>query len=109
MARRSVVDAVAAKPHRAGTARDSWSRMGRPVTGIIPPQKTIDSITEITSIGRIWSCDLAAADIAKEAVATGRSVREIAAERNVLGPGELDEALDVRRMTEGGIVGPGAG
>jgi fumarate hydratase, class II len=51
----------------------------------------------------------AAADIAKEAVATGRSVREIAAERNVLGPGELDEALDVRRMTEGGIVGPGAG
>jgi fumarate hydratase class II len=50
----------------------------------------------------------AAADIAKEAVATGRSVREIAAERNVLGPGELDEALDVRRMTEGGIFGPGA-
>jgi fumarate hydratase class II len=51
----------------------------------------------------------AAADIAKEAVATGRSVREIAAERNVLGPGELDDALDVRRMTEGGIFGPGAG
>jgi fumarate hydratase, class II len=51
----------------------------------------------------------AAADIAKEAVATGRSVREIAAERNDLDPEELDDALDVRRMTEGGIFGPGAG
>jgi fumarate hydratase, class II len=46
----------------------------------------------------------AAADIAKEALATGRGVREIAAERNVLPPEELDEALDVRMMTEGGIL-----
>jgi fumarate hydratase class II len=46
----------------------------------------------------------AAADIAKEALATGRGVREIAAERKVLSPEELEEALDVRRMTEGGIV-----
>jgi hypothetical protein len=53
MARRSVVDAVAAKPQRAGIAQDSWSRTGRLVTGIIPPQNTIDSITAITSIGRI--------------------------------------------------------
>ena len=49
----------------------------------------------------------AAADIAKEALATGRGVREIAAERNVLTPRELEEALDVRRMTEGGIFGSG--
>ena len=34
-------------------AQDSWSRTSRPVTGIIPPQNTMDSITEITSIGRI--------------------------------------------------------
>jgi fumarate hydratase, class II len=46
----------------------------------------------------------AAADIAKEALATGRGVREIAAERNVLSPEELEEALDVRRMTQGGIL-----
>jgi fumarate hydratase class II len=46
----------------------------------------------------------AAADIAKEALATGRGVREIAAERNVLSPEELEEALDVRKMTEGGIL-----
>jgi fumarate hydratase class II len=49
----------------------------------------------------------AAADIAKEALATGRSVREIAAERNVLTSEELDEALDVRKMTEGGILSLG--
>jgi fumarate hydratase class II len=46
----------------------------------------------------------AAADIAKEALATGRGVREIAAERKVLSPQELEEALDVRKLTEGGIV-----
>jgi fumarate hydratase, class II len=46
----------------------------------------------------------AAADIAKEALATGRGVREIAAERKVLSPEELDEALDIRKLTEGGIV-----
>jgi fumarate hydratase, class II len=46
----------------------------------------------------------AAADIAKEALATGRGVREIAVERKVLSPEELEEALDIRRLTEGGIV-----
>jgi fumarate hydratase, class II len=46
----------------------------------------------------------AAADIAKEALATGRGVREIAVERKVLSPEELEEALDVRKLTEGGIV-----
>ncbi|MGH2591040.1 MAG: class II fumarate hydratase [Actinomycetota bacterium] len=46
----------------------------------------------------------AAADIAKEAMATGRGVREIAADRNVLSPEELEDALDVRKMTEGGIL-----
>ncbi len=46
----------------------------------------------------------AAAEIAKEALASGRGVREVAAERGVLPPEELDEALDVRRMTEGGIL-----
>jgi len=46
----------------------------------------------------------AAADIAKEALASGRGVREIAAERELLPPEELEEALDVRKMTEGGIL-----
>jgi fumarate hydratase, class II len=47
----------------------------------------------------------AAAEIAKEAWATGRTVREIAAEKGVLPPEELDAVLDPRSMTEGGVLG----
>jgi len=45
-----------------------------------------------------------AAEVAKKAFAEGRSVRDVALEMGVLPPDELDEALDVRPMTEGGIV-----
>jgi fumarate hydratase class II len=41
-----------------------------------------------------------AAEIAREAHRSGRTVREVAAEANVLPPGELDALLDPRRMTE---------
>ncbi len=40
-----------------------------------------------------------AAEIANEAFATGRSIREIASERTDLQPEELDAILDARRMT----------
>jgi fumarate hydratase, class II len=40
------------------------------------------------------------AALAKEAMATGRTLREIALERKVLPPKELDELLDYRKMTE---------
>jgi fumarate hydratase class II len=52
----------------------------------------------------------AAAEIAKESVKTGKTVRELCRERNVLPEGELREALDPWGMTEGGIhSGGGAG
>ncbi len=51
----------------------------------------------------------AASEIAKEAVATGKTVREICVERQVLPSGELEEVLDARRQTEGGLVGGGGG
>jgi fumarate hydratase, class II len=44
-----------------------------------------------------------AAAIAKEALATGRTIREIAAERSGLEPQELDRLLDPARMTEPGL------
>ena len=44
-----------------------------------------------------------AASIAKEAFKTGRTVRQIAEERKVLPPEELDHALDPRGQTEGGV------
>jgi aspartate ammonia-lyase len=41
----------------------------------------------------------ATADIAKEAVRTGKSIRQIAKEREVLTDAELDTLLDPERMT----------
>jgi fumarate hydratase class II len=43
------------------------------------------------------------ARIAKDAVATGRSVRELVLEAGLMSEEELDEALDLKGMTEGGL------
>ena len=43
------------------------------------------------------------ARIAKEAVATGRSVRELVLEAGLMSEDELDEALDIKGMTQGGL------
>ena len=43
------------------------------------------------------------AEIAKEAVATGRSVRELVLEAGLMTEDELDDALDIKKMTEGGL------
>ena len=51
----------------------------------------------------------AAAEIAKESVKTGKTVRELCRERNVLPEDELREALDPWGQTEGGIHAGGAG
>jgi fumarate hydratase, class II len=51
----------------------------------------------------------AAAEIAKESVATGRTVRELAREKKLLPEEELKEALDPWGMTEGGIHAGGGG
>ncbi len=44
-----------------------------------------------------------AAEIAKESITTGRSVRDIVLDRGLLSEAELDRALDVLGMTEGGL------
>jgi fumarate hydratase class II len=49
------------------------------------------------------------AEISKIAFKSGRSIREVALERAGLSENELDEALDLMRMTRGGIVAPGLG
>jgi fumarate hydratase, class II len=51
----------------------------------------------------------AAAEISKEAYTSGRTIREVALEKGVLGEKELDEALNLMKMTRGGIVAPGLG
>jgi fumarate hydratase, class II len=44
------------------------------------------------------------AKIAKESAATGRSVRELVLEAGLMSEEDLDKALDLKKMTEGGIV-----
>jgi len=44
------------------------------------------------------------AKIAKEASATGRSVRDLVLEAGLMTEDELDSALDIKSMTEGGIA-----
>ena len=48
-----------------------------------------------------------AAVVAKKAAAEGRSVREVVEEMGLVDPAQLDDALDVRGMTEPGIPGKG--
>ena len=62
------------------------------------------SLAMCTSLAPIIGYDQAAS-IAKEAFRTGRTVREIAEERQVLPQDELEKVLDPRGMTEGGIQG----
>ena len=46
-----------------------------------------------------------AAVVAKKAASEGRSVREVVEEMGLIDPEKLDEALDVRQMTEPGVPG----
>ena len=47
----------------------------------------------------------ATAEIAKEAVKTGQSIRDLVLARGLLDEKRLDEILSVEAMTRGGIVG----
>jgi aspartate ammonia-lyase len=47
----------------------------------------------------------ATADIAKAAVSSGRSIRELVLERGLLAPADLDRILSAEAMTEPGISG----
>src|SRR5688572_7896940 len=52
-----------------------------------------------------------AADIAKESFKTGKTVRQVAKEKKLMGDAELNKALDPRRMTEpqADMIGSGGG
>jgi fumarate hydratase class II len=50
-----------------------------------------------------------AAEISKEAFRSGRPIRDVAREMSGLSDEELDTALDLMKMTRGGIIAPGLG
>lgn len=52
---------------------------------------------------------LKGAEVAKEAMASGRTIREVVLEKGYLGADEVDNLLNVYNMTEGGIMGGGGG
>ncbi len=47
---------------------------------------------------------LKGAEVAKEAMGSGRTIREVVVEKGYLSAEEADKLLDARRMTEGGIM-----
>jgi fumarate hydratase class II len=49
------------------------------------------------------------AAVAKEAMASGKTIREVVVEKGLLTPEQADALLDVRSLTEGGIKGGGGG
>ena len=75
----------------------------RCVEGIEPNEERCAALVEqslamVTALNAAIGYDAAAA-IAKESVKTGKTVRELCLEKNVLPPDELDRLLDARRMT----------
>ena len=79
----------------------------RCVDGIEPDRQRLEELVEqslamVTSLVPEIGYD-ESANIAKEAFASGRTVREVARERGVLPEDDLARALDPRGMTEGGI------
>jgi fumarate hydratase class II len=80
----------------------------RSVDGIVARRERCEELVEkslamVTSLAPRIGYDRAA-EIAKESWKTGRTVRELAREKGVLPEDELEEALDARRMTEGGVL-----
>jgi fumarate hydratase class II len=77
------------------------------VAGLEPDRERCQEMVEkslamVTALAPRIGYDEAAA-LAKEAFETGRLVRELATEKKVLPPDELEDALDPRSQTEGGL------
>jgi fumarate hydratase class II len=68
------------------------------------------SLAMCTSLAPIIGYDKAA-DIAKESFKTGKTIRQLAADRKLMGEAELNRALDARRMTQpqADMIGSGGG
>ena len=87
----------------------------RCVAGIEANRERCESLVEqslamVTSLAPIIGYD-SAADIAKESMKTGKTVREIATARGVMSDEQLKHALDPRRMTspQADAIGSGGG
>jgi fumarate hydratase class II len=66
------------------------------------------SLMLVTALNPLIGYDQAAS-VAKEALKTGRTLREIVLQRKLVEPGVLDRALDPKSMIHPGVMIPGAG
>jgi fumarate hydratase, class II len=94
----------------AGAARTFADRC---VAGIVANETRARELLELnpaiaTALNLHIGYDVAS-EVAKQAARQGRSVREVVLERGLLDETRLDEALDVRDMTEPGLPGGGGG
>ena len=87
----------------------------RTVAGIEANRERCESLVEqslamCTSLAPLVGYDKAA-DVAKESFRTGKTVRQVAAERRLLSDADLKRAMDARRMTEpqADMIGSGGG
>jgi fumarate hydratase, class II len=87
----------------------------RCVAGIEANRQRCESLVEqslamCTSLAPIIGYDKAA-DVAKESFKSGKTVRQVAAERKLMGEADLNKAMDARRMTQpqADIIGSGGG
>jgi fumarate hydratase class II len=83
------------------------------VTGITANRPRCEELVElsmamVTSLAPIIGYDRAA-EIAKESVKTGKTVRELCLEKNILSKEELNRVLDPVAMTEPGGTGAAGG
>ncbi len=82
---------------------------GRCLEGLVADRERCEALIEeslamCTALAPVIGYDQAA-DIAKQAYAENRTVREVARDRQVLSDDELDHLLDPRPMTEPGVPG----
>lgn len=75
----------------------------RCVQGIVANEQRALSFVEsslalVTPLARVIGYDAAAA-LAKEALASGKTIRQLAAEKGILPEGELERLLDIKRLT----------
>jgi fumarate hydratase class II len=87
----------------------------RCVSGLEVNRERCESLVEqslamCTSLAPLIGYDKAA-EIAKESLKTGKTVREVAAEKKLMTDADLNKALDAKRMTEpqADIIGSGGG
>jgi aspartate ammonia-lyase len=81
----------------------------RTIDGIVADEKRAKELLERSTAAATalspYIGYAATAEIAKAAVTSGRSIRELVLERGLLDASKLDEILSVESMTKGGVVG----